>query len=166
MITTCPKCTAGNDIDDFFNNDKIGITCRKCGYNYKVICSVTLFNGEIRTGYKYDENENKEKAFVNLALKLNHKRYRRSDAYPNQVLKVFNRNLGAIVLFEYYIVNNTVYVNDSIMWVTDQRKLKYVLPKGTRIVHKQLDYPDWYSAKRLCDAPDSTREKFWYERKV
>ena len=110
--------------------------------------------------------QNRVKAMINSLLKLNKKSYRKHDAYTNQVLKVFNRKMGALALFELDLDNNTAYVNDSIMWVTDQRKLKYVLPKGTRIVHKQLDYSDWYSTKRLCDAPDSTREKFWYERKV
>lgn len=109
--------------------------------------------------------QNRVKAMINSLLKLNKKSYRQHDAYTNQVLKVFNRNLNTLALFDLDLDNNTVYVNDSIMWVTDQRKLMYVIPKGTKIIHKELHYEDWSYTKRLCDAPNSTRNKFWYEYK-
>ena len=59
LVTTCPYCKEKkNLIDIFANDDKIGVTCDKCGKIYDIIGYVSISDGKITTSYKYENQNN------------------------------------------------------------------------------------------------------------
>lgn len=54
LVTTCPYCKSKQNIkDSFANEDKLGLTCKKCGKQYIIIGYVSMSNdGKIKTDYK------------------------------------------------------------------------------------------------------------------
>ena len=59
LVTTCPYCESKQNMQDSFaNEDKIGVTCNKCGKLYAIIGYVSMSDGKIVTAYKYENQNN------------------------------------------------------------------------------------------------------------
>ena len=59
LVTTCPHCKEKKNLQDSFaNEDKIGVTCDKCGKQYNIIGYVSMSDGKITTCYKYENQKN------------------------------------------------------------------------------------------------------------
>lgn len=59
LVTTCSYCKSKQNLQDSFaNEDKIGVTCDKCGKLYNIIGYVSMSDGKITTNYKYENQNN------------------------------------------------------------------------------------------------------------